>query len=146
MAFLTFPTTPAGLALPVYVGVDQQTAVAHLASSQPVPSLLPTWGLVDTGSDLTAVAPWVLQQHNLPVIHTVTTQTASGAVHVHVHSVSLSITDPNRSGSPTLTVPFLLVTQLATTLADADVLVGLNLLLQYKLLLDGPSGEFTLEF
>jgi hypothetical protein len=146
VALLRFPVAQAGLALPAYVGVDRQTAVAHLAASRLVPPVVPTRGLVDTASDLTAVAPWALQQLNVPVIHTIATQTAAGAVQVDVYSVSLSITDPNRAGSPMLTVPFLLVTALAATLPDADVLVGLNLLLQYKLVLDGPSKEFTLEF
>jgi hypothetical protein len=130
----------------VFIGVDGQTASALLASSRPVPSLVAARGLVDTGSDLTAVASWAVQQLKLPVIHTVTTQTAAGPVHVKVYSVSLSITDPNRPASPMLTESFLLVTELVATLADADVLVGLNLLLEYIFVLDGNRMEFTLEF
>jgi hypothetical protein len=146
MPLLSFPAAQDGLAVPVFLGVDQQTAVALVAASAPIPSLVPARGLVDTGSDLTAVAPWVLQRLKVPVVHVVTTQTAAGPVQVNVYSVSLSITDPNRAGSPMLTVPFLLVTELAVTVAAADVLVGLNLLLQYKFVLDGPSAEFSFEF
>jgi hypothetical protein len=48
-------------------------------------------------------------------------------VTVNVRTVSLSITDPNRSGSPMWTIRWLLVTELATTLQDADVIVGLGM-------------------
>src|SRR5947208_15497898 len=103
MALLSFPVSQAGLALPVYVGVDQQTTAARLASTGLLPSLVPARGLIDTGADVTAVAPWVLQRLNVPVKYTVGTQTAAGPVQVNVYSVSLSITDPNRSGTPMLT-------------------------------------------
>jgi hypothetical protein len=146
MPLLEFPAAQDGLAVPVYIGVDGQTAAALLSISRPLRSLVPTRGQIDTGSDLTAVAPWVLQRLTLPVLRTATTQTAAGPVHVNVYSVSLSITDPNRAGSPMLTESCLVVTELAVTLADADVLVGLNFLLKYKLALDGPLMKFSLEF
>jgi hypothetical protein len=40
----------------------------------------------------------------------------------------------------------MLVSELPTVLPDADVLVGLDVLLQLKFLLDGPAGQFTLDF
>jgi hypothetical protein len=45
-----------------------------------------------------------------------------------------------------LTWPDLLVTELTTVLPDADDLIGLDVLLQCKLHLDGPARQFTLEF
>ncbi len=39
-----------------------------------------------------------------------------------------------------------MVTELPAPLPDADVLVGLDLLLDCKLVLDGPGRWFTLEF
>ena len=45
-----------------------------------------------------------------------------------------------------LTLPDLLVTELMITLPDADVLIGLDVPLKIKLLLDGPARSFTLDF
>jgi hypothetical protein len=45
-----------------------------------------------------------------------------------------------------LTEPDLLVMELAAVLPNVDVLIGLDVLLRYKLLLDGPVRQFALEF
>jgi hypothetical protein len=45
-----------------------------------------------------------------------------------------------------LTFTDLLVTELAAQLPDADVLIGLDVLLTCKLILDGPGRTFTLDF
>jgi hypothetical protein len=39
-----------------------------------------------------------------------------------------------------------LVTELAALLPDTDVLVGLDVILTCKLILEGLGGQFTLEF
>ncbi len=95
---------------------------------------------------MTAVAPWVLQQLGIVAATTTATHTAAGPVTVNVYSVSLGITDPRQTVRPWLTVSTIHVTELAATLRDADVLVGLDVLLTGKLLLDGPARQFTLEF
>jgi hypothetical protein len=147
MAQLTFAVTNAGLAVPVLIGLTRQAMITLIAAGQQVPAPVAARGLLDTGSDVTAVAPWILQQLALPVASTTSTHTASGPVNVKLYRVSVSITDPARSvGSPWLTCADLLVTELATLLPDADVLIGLDVLLTCKLLLDGPGRLFTLEF
>jgi hypothetical protein len=45
-----------------------------------------------------------------------------------------------------LTVPDLLVSELTTHLVDMEALIGLDVLLTCKLLLDGPARRFALEF
>lgn len=103
--------------------------------------------MLDTASDLTAVAPWIIQQLAIPVDTTSSTHTAGGPMNVKLFRVSIGITDPAQpSGSPWLTFSDLLVTELAAVLPDADVLVGLDILLTCKLFLDGPGCQFTLEF
>jgi hypothetical protein len=145
MAQLTFPVTRAGLEVPVWLGVSHRESNRLLASGQPIPPPVQARGLVDTGSDTTAVAPWVLHQLGLPKATSARSQTASGLVPVSLYEASLSITDPG-GASPMLTAPQLLVMELTTALADADVLVGLDVLLQCRLLLDGPARQFTLDF
>jgi hypothetical protein len=143
---LTFPIDPSGLAVPVFIGLDGRTTKAQLAAGQPVPPPVLARGLLDTASSVSAVATWVVQRLALTVASSGTTQTASGSVLVNLFTVSLSITNPAQAGSPWLTEPDLLVMEMPTVLPDADVLVGLDVLLGCKLLLDGPAKRFTLEF
>jgi hypothetical protein len=145
MPTLTFPVVTAGLAVPVYVGRDAPVIAASVAAGLGPGPLVPAQGLLDTAADLTAIVPKVIQALGVGVAHTVLTSTAAGPVTVDVYAVSLSITDPTVPGAPTLTVPSLLATELAAPLPDADVLVGLNVLLQGKLMLDGPARRFSLE-
>jgi hypothetical protein len=147
MAHLTFAVTKAGLAVPVWVGHTKQALLALQAAGKPIPAPVGARGLRDTASDVTAVAPWIIQQLAIPVATTSSTHTAGGQVSVRLYRVSMSITDPTQPpGSPWLTSADLLVTELAAVLPDADVLIGLDVLLTCKLLLDGPGGQFTLEF
>lgn len=146
MAQLTFSATQAGLLVPVWIGLDGLTTKALHTAGRPIPPPVQARGLLDTGSNVTAVGSWVLQQLALPVASTTATQTVAGPVIVRLFTVSLSITDPTQQGSPMLTHPSLLVMELATPLPDADVLIGLDILLNCQLLLDGPNRRFTLDF
>jgi hypothetical protein len=147
MAHLTFAVTKAGLAVPVWVGHNKLAMQAVLAAGMPIPAPVGARGLLDTASDLTAVAPWILQQLALPVASTSSTHTADGPVKVKLFRVSVGITDPAQPpGSAWLTAADLLVTELTAVLPDADVLIGLDVLLTCKLFLDGPGRQFTLEF
>src|SRR5262249_54054407 len=97
-----------------------------MAAGQPMPAPVGAPGLLDTCSDLTAVAPWALQRLAVPAASTTSTHTAGGQVHVRLYQVSVGITDPTQpGGSPWLTRSDLLVTELAVPLPDADVLIGL---------------------
>jgi hypothetical protein len=146
MPQLTFQVTAAGLAAPVWIGLDGKTSTALIAAGQAIAPPVQARGLLDTGSDVTAVAPWVLQRLALRPSAKTVTHTASGPTMVNVYEISLGITDPNQSGGPWMTLTNLLVTELAAPLADADVLVGLDVLLQCRLLLDGPTRVFSLDF
>ena len=147
MAHLAFPVTPAGLTAPVWIGLDGQTTAALRAAGLPIPAPVQAHGLIDTGSDVTVVASWVLRQLVVPVASTTSTHTAAGPFPVKLYVVSLGITDPAQpAGSPWLTQPGLLVMEAPTLLPDADVLIGLDVLLDCKMLLDGPARRLTLEF
>jgi hypothetical protein len=145
MAQLTFVLTRAGLAVPVWVGLTGQAVATLVTGGNQVPTPVGARGLLDTGSDLTAVASWILRRLGASKTHIASTQTASGPVMVNLYQISLGITDPTQpAGSPWLTFPGLLVSEIATQLVDADVLVGLDVLRTCKLMLDGPGQRFTL--
>lgn len=146
MAKLTFPIVSAGLVIPVLIGLDGQKTTSLRTAGQPILPPKLVRGLLDTGTSVTSVAAWVLQRLGLAIAASGKAQTASGSVPVNLFKVSLNITDPGMSGSPWLTRPDLLVSELTTVLPDTDVLIGLDILMECKLLLDGPARRFTLEF
>jgi hypothetical protein len=146
MARATYAVTPDGLAVPVLIGLDGGTTAARHATGQPIPAPIRARGLLDTCSDVTAVAASVLQQLAILPTHTAKTTTAAGPVSVRLFQVSLSILGPPPSGGFVHTEPALLVSELPTVLPDADVLIGLDVLLKGRLLLEGPPGLFTLDF
>jgi hypothetical protein len=145
MAQLRFKVTRVGLEVPVWVGLINESTNDLVAAGQPVPAPIQGRGLLDTGSDLTAVESSILVRLGAPYVGFTTTQTASGSVQVPLYRVSLGITDPSQPpGSPWVTQADLLVTKLATALPDLDVLVGLDVLLECTLVLDGRAREFTI--
>jgi hypothetical protein len=146
VASITFPVTKAGLAVPVWLGLTDDETAALVAAGSQVPAPVGARGLLDTGTDATAVASWILQRLGVSVAGTTSTNTAGGPVKVNQYRVSVGITDPSQPrGSPWLTHSDLLVTELVTPLPDTDVLIGLDVLLTCKLILDGPARQFTLE-
>jgi hypothetical protein len=146
VAQLTFPLTKAGLSVPVWVGVSGSASAALLSAGQPIPAPVQAQGLVDTGTDATAVAAGLLQRLALSPVRSTTSHTTGGPVRVRLFKVSLSITDPGQPSAPWFTEPDLLVMELPTVLPDADVLIGLDILLTLRLHLDGPARRFTLDF
>jgi hypothetical protein len=145
MAQLRFKISGAGLEVPVWMGLTSESMNDLIAAGQPVPAPILARGLLDTGSDLTAVEPSILRRLGAPRAGMATTQTASGSIRVPLYRISLGITDPSQPpGSPWVTQPDLLVTELAAALPGLDVLVGLDVLLECTLVLHGRAREFTL--
>ena len=146
MPQLTFPVTRAGLAVPVWIGLPGKLTAILLTAGRKIPAPVQVRGLLDTGSDVTVVASWVLQQLAIPAVTTTSTQTVAGPITVRLYEISLSITAPGQPGAPMLIEPDLLAMELATVLQDTDVLIGLDVLLKRRLVLDGPATQFTLFF
>jgi hypothetical protein len=88
----------------------------------------------------------VLRQLAVAPVNRATTHSAAGAVSVNLYEVSLSIEGPGLPGTLLLTRPDLTVSELTVPLPDADVLIGLDLLLEGRLFLDRPVGQFTLDY
>jgi hypothetical protein len=131
----------------VWIGLDGQATAALRAAGLPIPAPVQARGLIDAGSDVTVVASWILRQLAVPIASSGSTHTAAGQINVKLYTVSLGITDPAQTaGSPWLTQSGLLVMEALAVLPEADVLIGLDILLDCKMLLDGPAQRFTLEF
>jgi hypothetical protein len=143
---LTFPVVPEGLAVPVWIGLPGRATAQLVAAGQPVPAPVQARGLIDTGSDRTCVASALVHRFGLPPAMQTSTTAVSGQIPVNLYEVSLSITDPATAGAPMLVEPDLLVMELPVALKNVDVLVGLDVVLECRLLIDGPARSFTIDF
>lgn len=143
---LTFAVQPEGLVVPVLVGQGHQATVALLASGKPVQAPLWLTGLIDTGTDVSCLSGSVVQSLGLIPSGHGKTQTVAGSLPVRLFDISLSL--PHFGPSPGLRLLHddLTVMELAQPIPKIDVLIGLDVLLTGKLLLDGPARQFTLDF
>ena len=145
MPQLTFPIGSDGLCVDVFLNLDAAILVPLQSSGQPTPNPLPARGLIDTGSDLTVVSLPLLQQLGAAIQPPVTTHGLSGPVRADTYLISLHILDFQNLVGPWLSHPTLSVMGLPLR-SKFDVLIGMDVLLGCKLLLDGPARQFTLEF
>lgn len=144
MAKLTFPIAAAGLAVDVLVNLEASVLVP-LRSTGGGPSPIPGSGLIDTGSDITGVAQPILQQLGIPALRSALTQGIGGPVQVNLYQISLHILDAQNVALPWYSHPALVVMELPGGF-PLDVLIGMDVLLNCKLLVDGPARQFALEF
>ncbi|MCI0462492.1 MAG: retroviral-like aspartic protease family protein [Gemmataceae bacterium] len=146
MPHLSFATSRDGPALEVLIGADgARTAALHQAGA-PIPRPLQVRALIDTGSDVTAVAPRVLQQVGAVLLTSVPGLTASGPVSAQLFEVSLNVFGPAGAAGPMFVKSTLVVTELAAALPNIEVLLGQDVLAECLFLLDGPRGHFLLGF
>lgn len=147
MPRLVCPIDPNGLLVDVVVGLRGLTTSSQLAAGQPLTAPLRARGAIDTGTDVTAVSAALLQRLGVAASYQKTTQTVSGQLNVQMFVISLGITDFGDPAAPELVEPDLTVMELVTVLPHAiEVLIGLDVLRGCKFLLDGPAGQFALEF
>ncbi len=140
---LTFPLTPNGLEVDVLVNLEAAVLIP-LWQTGVRPPPIPGRGLIDTGSDITAVSQSILQQLGAPVIVSATTHGIGGTVSVNLYRVSLHIFDARTQNLPWLPYPMLNVMALPPNI-PFDVLIGLDILRTCKMFVDGPGGQFTLD-
>jgi hypothetical protein len=146
MPDLTFAIGADGLILGVLVGLDRTASQIQVARGDPLPRPQLVRALLDTGSDLTAVSSGVLANLGARAGRFLSTHTAGGVVRTPTFYVSLSIPPASGAAAPLLVVPRLRVTRLNVPIPDLDVLIGVDLILQFYLHIDGPGRAFTFTF
>ena len=147
MATLIFPIQSDGLICDVLIGLDGLATAVLAVAGQPILAPILCRGLIDTGSDITCVNSAVLRRLGLnkPSVQA-TTQTVRGSAHVDLFEVSVNVLDLRHPSGPKLILPTLRIMEPPNPMTNLDVLIGLDVLLTARLLLDGPRREFTLEF
>jgi len=145
MPQLTFPISADGLCADVRVNLDSTGLASLHASDQPVPPSIEAKGLIDTGTDISVVAPFILQQLGVQVHSQRKTQGIGGQIQIRLFQVTLFILDKAQPQLPWFIVPDLLVMETPSAL-PVEVLIGMDVIRTCKLLVDGPGQQFTLDF
>jgi hypothetical protein len=146
MARLSFPIRSGELTLAVLIGHNQQALAAFRATAQPLPAPVWTTGVIDTGRTVTCISSAILRKLGLASTRKSTSQTVHGRTTVNLFDVSLSIPPPGSAPGPMLTQSDLIVMEMPSSIPGVDVLVGMDVLLGCKLVVEGPSRQFTVEF
>jgi hypothetical protein len=143
---LTFPITRVGLTVAVLIGPDDQHMQDLSAAGVPLPAPIHGQALIDTGSDWSALSPAVLAALQIPASGNVSTHTAAGPTNVQSFTVSLTIYDPTGASTDTLFRGRWRVTGLPYQIPNVDVLLGMDLVSELILTVDGPGRQFAFEF
>ncbi len=141
MPHSSFPLDKDGMIVQAMFGLNGPDTAALVQAGQPVPRPVQVRALIDSGADATTVAPHVPQRLGLTPFISGTSQTASGSVPIDLYRMSLTISDPITG--PILVYSDLVVAELTTAL-PVDALIGLNVLRDCLLILDGPGKQFIL--
>lgn len=143
---LTFPLQAGELKLDVMLSLHHQAMVDRLAAGLSLSAPLWATGVVDTGSSVTSIVPDVIQRLGAQFVSHSRTHTAAGPVPVRLFRVSLSIPSASKLPGPMLTRDDLIIMELIDPIPGVEVLIGMDILLDCRLLLDGPDRQFALEF
>jgi hypothetical protein len=143
---LTFLISQDGLALELRVGLPASELQAKLALGQPFLAATPVRALIDTGADRTAVSPGALARLGLVSSGRIEMVTASGSVMVNRYEISLSIFGPAGIAGPALVRPTWLVTDFVQPLPGVEALIGMDLIGEIILTVNGPGRTFRLDF
>ena len=145
MAQLTFPVVTDELLVDVRVNLHAPALAGLRAAHRPAPVSVVARGIIDTGSNASGISTSVLQQLALvPYVQT-QTQGIGGSVSVQLYRISLSIFDAAQPHLPWFVQPDLLVMELPPGL-PVDVLIGMDVLLGCRTLVDGPDRLLTIDF
>jgi hypothetical protein len=145
MAQLTFPIVADELLVDVRINLAAPDLALLQAANQPAPASVVASAILDTGSNATGVAASIIQQFQLSPAHQSQTQGITGSASVQLYRVSLSIFDAAQSHLPWYVQPDLLVFELLPG-SPVDVLIGMDVLLGCRMLVDGPNRQLTLDF
>ena len=143
MPQLTFPFDLNGMFVDVLLSCGRGQMVELMGKGNPVPRL---WvrGIIDTGTNVSAVSRSILDQLGIPPGDPAQSEGVSGEFTTNYYEVSLTIADKSTPSRPTYMPPDVSVIHMEVT--GVDVLIGLDLLMACRLVVDGRAGLFTLEF
>jgi hypothetical protein len=144
MAQLTFPISTDGLALTALIGLARPAMQSLTAAGMTIPRPITARAIIDTGSGVSCVSAAIISILGIPPTSQSSTYTASGQVPVRLFDVSFSV--PSADPAVILVIPDLTIMELPVTIPRFDAVIGLDVLLQTRLIIDGPAYSFTIDF
>jgi len=100
--------------------------------------------MIDTATNVSAVSLALLGRLDIPPGKPAKSEGISGVFETYDYEVSFTIADRAALTGPIYSPPDVSVIHLDA--AGVDVLIGLDLLIACRLVVDGPARLFTLEF
>jgi hypothetical protein len=144
MPQMSFPFDRNGMMVDVLLSCGGDRLKQLLEQNTPIPA--PVWarGMIDTGTNVSAVSLTLLRQLGIEGGKEVKSEGIGGEFVTRSYEISLTIADKTAPAGPTYSPPHVSVMHLDA--AGVDVLIGLDLLMACRLVIDGRAGLFTLEF
>ena len=146
MSLLSFDIDPAGLMTDLVIGLDLQEIRRRQGIGQPIPNGIQVRALIDSGSDITCIAPSILSALGIAPYARVGTQTASSPALVGCFYASLCLIGHAGISGPSLVQPKWTVHEFLNPSPSIDALIGLDFLTESLLVIDFPRQQFTLSF
>lgn len=146
MPHVSLPLSADGLIVEAVFGLNGPDTAMRVQAGQSVPPPIVVRALLDSGTDTTAIASRVVQQLGAAHVIDATSNTASGTVTVNLYRVSLTIAGLAGRSGPVLVIPDLLVSELTAPLPNIEALIGMDVLRQCLLVMDGPGQQCILAF
>ena len=128
----------------VLVSCGSDRMAELLAQGEPILSPIWTRGMIDTGTNVSAVSLAIIHQLEIPPGKAARSEGIGGEYASHYYDVSFTIADKPAKSGPTYSPPDVSVIHMEAV--GVDVLIGLDLLVACRLVVDGPARLFTLEF
>ena len=144
MPQLSFPFDRNGVIVDVLLSCGGDRLKRLLARNDPIPAPIWARGMIDTGTNVSAVSLSLLRQLGIEKGEEVKSEGVAGEFVTHYYEVSLTIAVKAAPSGAVYSPPNVSVIHLDAV--GVDVLIGLDLLMSCRLVLDGPAGLFTLEF
>jgi hypothetical protein len=146
MADQTHQITSNGLETPVLIGLSGSDVHSRIAANLPLRRPQRGIGLIDTGTNVTAVAASVLHRLGIVASRTVGTQTFGGLIQASLFDVSLTITNAGWTAGDEFTISNLEVMEFVQPISGLDAIIGMDVVRLCQLHIDGPARQFTLTF
>jgi hypothetical protein len=115
-----------------------------VAAGRPMPAPILARALIDTGADVTCCAAQIFHRLGISPIQQHTTQTLSGPLSIRLFEVGFSIPAASTGSGLLLVLPQLVVMEFTQPLQNIEVLIGLDVLMQCVLQVDGPNRQFAI--
>lgn len=145
------PVTPLGPIVRVRIGLNATTVRGLRSVGKVIPQAVETDGLIDSGSDVTCVDPFVLaplrnvglQHKKIILAHA---PALGGIGYALEYDVGLRIVHPAADPKKDLVIVDLPIIEQPLSALGYSVLIGRYVLAKCLFILDGPSNSFTLGY